>query len=179
MAKGSPDPCAVLASDFTQRGVVCSKWPHRCKCQWGLLPLAEVPRTCSWDGNWRLRQRPWWGAGDRQRGHCRAPKRCKSFLPAWFVAHLKMCQDWNCGTRNCGLECSKLKGMYRRQNGRDNVTRQHQNISAVTFPQDCWIRVVTLTAVIHMQHQASLGHGLHGHFKKWCLHTLNKAFTQI
>lgn len=134
MAKGSPEPCAVLASDFPQRGILCSKWPHRCKCQWGLLlPLAEVPRICccSWDGNWRLRRRPWWGAGDRQRGHCRAPKRC-----------LKMCQDWNGGTRNRGLECSKLKGMYRRRNGRDNVKQQHQNVSAVTFPQDCWIRVL-------------------------------------
>ncbi|XP_038274433.1 dexamethasone-induced protein isoform X1 [Dermochelys coriacea] len=98
---------------------------------------------------------------------------------ALFVAHLKMCQDWNRGTRNCGLECSKLKGMYRRQNGQDNVKRQHQNVSAVTFPQDCWIRIVTRTAVIHMHHHASLGYGLHGHFKKWSLHTLNKAFTQI
>ncbi|CAM5143497.1 unnamed protein product [Eretmochelys imbricata] len=123
---------------------------------WELEAAAEAPV-----GSWRQTQRALLGS------------------KALFVAHLKMFQDWNHGTRNCGLECSKLKGMYRRQNGQDNVKWQYQNVSAVTFPQDCWIRVVTLTAVIHMHHRASLGHGLHGHFKKWSLHTLNKAFTQI
>ncbi|KAH1184394.1 hypothetical protein KIL84_015010 [Mauremys mutica] len=73
---------------------------------------------------------------------CLGPEACDTENSARFVAHLKMCQDWNCGTRNRGLECSKLKGMYRRGNGRDNVKRQHQNVSAVTFPQDCWIRVL-------------------------------------
>lgn len=78
MANASLEPCAALASDFTQRRTVCSKWPHRRQCQRGLRPppLANIPRTwCCSDGNRRLRRRPWWGTVSDS-GHCRAAKRC-------------------------------------------------------------------------------------------------------